>query len=949
MFKELDKIYNPAKYEDDIYRKWEKSGFFNPDNLEGEPYSIMMPPPNVTGVLHLGHALEHSLMDVMIRYQRMNGKKALLLPGTDHAAVATQAKVERILTEDGMENPREKLGRDGLLKEIRKYAENSKATILKQIKKIGVSCDWSRLSYTFDDERSKTVNEVFVKMYNDGLIYRGYKVINWTVKGQSTCSDDELEYVDRKAKFYTFKYSKDFPITIATTRPETKLGDTAVAVNPKDERYKKYIGEIFTVDIGAIKPLKIKIIGDENVDQNLGTGALGVTPAHSSVDFEMYENQKAKGDPIEIISVINKKGKMTVEAGEEYVGLDVVEAREKFVRWLRKNDLLEKEEEIDQNVGTSDRYKDVVEALPMTQWFVNVNKKIPGKNKSLKDLMKEAVTIGHNGNQKVTINPDRFEKIYFNWIDNLRDWCISRQVWWGHRIPAWYCKQCNKGKVSVSVKVDNHKIIIKDISELVDSERIKNFYPSSDAVHVASLEKPKKCNKCECKEFIQDEDTLDTWFSSGLWTFSTLDKGDDLKTFHPTSWMQMGHELLFFWMARMILMSTYVLDEIPFKDVYIHGMLRDEKGNKFSKSAGNNINPIEIIDKYGTDALRLSVIIGVTPGQDSKYYDEKVESARNFVNKLWNISRFIISSCHSEQPAQLAGQSKNPDNISLNIDNLTLSDKWIIGKLNKVIDEVNKDFNSFRFSQAAEKLRDFTKDDLADWYLEASKFDKSPETEKVLNNILVNLLKLWHPFIPFVTEKIWGEMFPNELIMIQKYPQHCHSGARAIESHKISSQDKSNNASISLCDSKGDNFELIKEIIIAIRNARSENKVEPAKKIKAVIYAGDYKELIKSQSHLIKSLRTGIEEIEIIDKNTEQDDSIKIVIQNIEIYLLGAIDKEKEQLRIKKEIENLEKIIKSVKGKLSNKQFIERAPKEIIHKEKERLKKFQEELENLVN
>jgi valyl-tRNA synthetase len=437
--KELPKIYDPKAVEDEIYKLWEKSGYFNPDNLSGEPYSIMMPPPNVTGVLHLGHALENSLMDAMARYQRMQGKKVLLLPGTDHAAVATQAKVEKMLVEQGMKNPREQLGREKLLQKIREFSEQSKATILSQIKKMGTSCDWSRLAYTFDEKRSQAVNEVFVKMYGDGLIYRGYRVINWSVKGQSTCSDDELVHVERTAKLYTFKYSQDFPISIATTRPETKLGDTAVAVNPHDKRYKKYIGQTFTLEVGAEKPLEIKIIADENVEMDFGTGALGVTPAHSAVDFEMYEKQKATGNPIDIIEVIGKDGCMTTKAGAAYVGLTVEKAREKFVAWLKENNLIEKEEEITQSVGTSDRFGDVVEALPMTQWFIDVNKKISDKGKSLKQLMHDAVAFGHNGDpaQKVKITPERFEKTYFTWIENLRDWCISRQIWWGHQIPVW--------------------------------------------------------------------------------------------------------------------------------------------------------------------------------------------------------------------------------------------------------------------------------------------------------------------------------------------------------------------------------------------------------------------------------------------------------------------------------------------------------------------------------
>ncbi|MFA5359612.1 MAG: valine--tRNA ligase [Patescibacteria group bacterium] len=865
--KELPKTYNPADYEDTIYAKWEKSGFFNPDNLKGDPYSIMMPPPNVTGVLHLGHALENSLMDIMARYQRMNGKKVLLLPGTDHAAVATQAKVEKVLVEQGIKNPRQELGREKLLEKIREYAEESKSTILKQIKKMGTSCDWSRLAYTFDEKRCKAVNEVFIKMYNDGLIYRGNRVVNWSVKGQSTCSDDELVHVERPAKFYTFKYAKDFPIAVATTRPETKLGDTAVAVNPNDKRYKKYIGQIFTVDVGAAKPLEIKIIADEAVDMNFGTGAVGVTPAHSMVDFEMYEKQKAKNDPIALISVIDQNGKMSEAAGKEYAGLPVLEAREKFVEWLKKEKLLEKEEDIIQNVGTSDRFSDAIEVLPMTQWFIKVNEIIPDKDKSLKNLMREAVTAGHNGdkNQKVKITPERFEKVYLNWIDNLRDWCISRQIWWGHRIPVWY-----KGE----------EIFIG--SETPDG-----------------------------KDWIQDEDTLDTWFSSGLWTFSTLgwpEKNWE-QNFHPTSWMQMGYEILFFWMARMILMSTYALDQIPFRDVYIHGMLRSESGKKFSKSSGNNIDPLEVISKFGTDALRLSVIGGIAPGNDSKFYEEKVEGARNMVNKLWNISRYILPNIEKGE-------------IDFKADKLTMAEDWILIKLHILIKEVTEDFNNYNFSSAGERLRTFTWNDLADWYLETNKFEKSEQKGKILYHILRNLLILWHPFIPFVTETIWNEMEEDNLLIVEKWP--------GIISDRIEN-----------------NFELIKDVITAIRNARAENNVEPAKKIEAVIYAGNQKELIESQAHLIKNLRTGISELEILEKGEKLSDAIYVAVGDIEIYLLGAVDAEKEKIRIEKEISNLEKIIASAEVRLANKEFTDKAPAEIVKKEKEKLKNWQAELKSL--
>jgi valyl-tRNA synthetase len=880
MPKELNKIYEPAQFEDAIYAKWEKSGFFNPDNLTGDPFSILMPPPNVTGVLHLGHALENSLMDIMARYQRMQGKKVLLIPGTDHAAVATQAKVEKILFSEGIKNPRQELGREKLLTRIREYAENSKATILSQVRKMGTSCDWSRLAYTFDEARSQAVNEVFVKMYSEGLIYRGYRVINWSVKGQSTCSDDELVHVERPAKLYTFKYSADFPMSIATTRPETKLGDTAVAVNPQDKRYAKFIGQTFTANVGALKPLQIKIIADENIDPSFGTGAVGVTPAHSPVDFVIFEKQKALGNPIELIPVIDKKGEMTENAGPDYAGLSVQEARDKFLAYLKEQELLEKEEDIIQNVGTSDRFGDVVEALPMTQWFVDVNKKIPAKNKSLKELMLEAVSTGHNGDsrEKINITPERFEKVYFSWIENLRDWCISRQIWWGHRIPVWY--------------------------------RGEEIFCGVAAP--------------EGEDWEQDSDTLDTWFSSGLWTFSTLgwpSGNTDLKNFHPTSWMQMGYEIIFFWMARMILMSTYTLDQIPFRNVYIHGMLRSESGQKFSKSSGNNIDPLEVISKFGTDALRLSLISGITPGNDSKFYDEKVENSRNFVNKIWNISRYILSSTSANSGTPKA-------------ESLLPSDHWILQKFSTLIQETGEQLEKYQFSQAAEKLTDFTWNDLADWYLEVAKFESNKETKDwILQNILRDLLKLWHPFIPFVTETIWGE-FNDSLLMVEKWP--------TAEIYEISKSTESTD------------FEIIKNIVITIRNARSENKIEPAKKIKALLYAKDRLDFLQSQTILIQSLRTGIESLEIMKKGEKVDNAIFATTDEVEIYLLDAIDTAKEKLRLEKEIANLEKYIITLESKLNNVAFTSKAPESLVSSQKAillesqtKLAEIQKHLQNL--
>jgi len=858
--KELPKQFD-FKEEAKIYELWEESGFFNPDNLEGEPYSIMMPPPNVTGVLHLGHALENTLMDVMARYQRMQGKKVLLLPGTDHAAVATQAKVEKVLAGKGMAHPREELGREKLLEEIRTYAENSKATILKQIRQMGTSCDWSRLAYTFDEKRSLAVNETFKKMYDDGLIYRGFKVVNWSVKGQSTCSDDELEYIERQAKFYTFKYSKDFPITISTTRPETKLGDTAVAVNPKDERYQKYIGQIFKVEVGAKNPLEIKIIADENVEMDFGTGALGVTPAHSAIDFEMYEKQKAKQDPIGFVQVIGIDGKMTEEAGKEYVGLDVLAAREKFVAYLEKNNLLEKVEEVSQNVGTSDRFGDVVEALPMTQWFVDVNKKIPGKNKSLKDLMREAVS-GNGG--EIKINPERFERIYLNWIDNLRDWCISRQIWWGHRIPVWYRNE----EIYVGIEA-----------------------PEGDG-------------------WTQDKDTLDTWFSSGLWTFSTLgwpEKTADLKNFHPTSWMQMGHEILFFWMARMILMSTYLLNEIPFKDVYIHGMLRDEKNKKFSKSSGNNIEPLEVADKYGTDALRLSLISGITPGQDSKFYYEKVEGARNFVTKLWNITLYA----NNADPKFKLENSLETSNLKSSADN------WICNGLEKLIQEASVDFENYRFSLAQEKIRAFTWDDLADWYLEIHKIEKN---SKVLGYVLNQILKLWHPFTPFVTEKIWDNFSQEKLLMVEKWPE----------------------AKKELLDKKSAaEFENLKNIISKIRNLRSIYHIEPAKIIEAY---GENNPIISKLARL-----NFVGETHSTSSGQAEKKLVNILVGGMSIGLdiSNLIDVKKELDNIQKEVAILENSARKNEAMLQNENFVNNAKPEVIEETKKRIEEYKTKIKEL--
>ncbi len=881
--KELPKSYESAKYEESIYQLWEKSGFFRPEGLpdaagQGEPYAIMMPPPNVTGVLHLGHALENSLMDTMARYQRMRGKHVLLLPGTDHAAVATQAKVEKLLQAEGVKHPREQLGREKLLERIRAYSEESKAIILQQIKKMGTSCDWSRLAYTFDEQRNQAVNEIFSRMYQDGLIYRGARVVNWSVKGQSTCSDDELVYVERPAKLYYFKYSHDFPITIASTRPETKLGDTAVAVNPTDERYRHLIGKIFTVDVGAAEPLSLKIIGSSAVDPAFGTGALGVTPAHSQVDFDVYEQQKAANDPIGLVQVIGQDGNMTAAAGG-YAGLTVVAAREKFVAWLTDQGLLEKTEDISQNVGTHERFGDVAEALPLTQWFVAVNKEIPGRGKTLKELMRQAVESGHNGDpaQKVRITPERFEKIYYHWIEHLRDWCISRQIWWGHRIPVWY--------------------------------RGEESYVGAEAPLGEG--------------WAQDHDTLDTWFSSGLWTFSTLGwpaKTADLKNFHPTSWMQMGHEILFFWMARMILMSTYALDQIPFKDVYIHGILRDELGKKFSKSSGNGVDPIEVIKQYGCDALRWSVLSGISPGNDSRFYDEKIEGARNLVNKLWNICRFMLLSISNPDSKLRKGILPATNEAS------GLADAWIVHRLERVRRDVTENLERFNFSYAGERLRDFTWNELADWYLEIAKIEGGKD--ELLNYIFNTLLKLWHPFMPFVTEAIWQEVYGQEnLLMVEQWPAMDPLIDEFGEAHYFEHLEPT----MAEAD-----FASFQEIVTAIRSARADNKVEPAKKI--AVYVKEKTPLCKNNAAILKALAR-ISDLTVAQDTQKPEGAIALTAGGVEIFidLAGAIDPEKEKARLEKELAEVAAYIPALAAKLQNQDFVARAPEKVIAGEKAKL------------
>ena len=691
--------YNPKETEGRIYKLWEGSGFFNPDNLPPRhevPFTIVLPPPNATGTLHVGGALMTVIEDIMVRYKRMRGYKTLWLPGTDHAAIATNSKVEKILSKEEGKN-RHDIGREAFVAKVEKFVKENRGALKHQISKMGTSLDWSREAFTFDEKRNLAVRTAFKKMYDAGLIYRGTRIINWDPKGQTTISDDEIVYEERKAKLYTFKYSDDFPIAISTTRPETKLGDTAVAVNPNDVRYQKYIGQTFKLNFAGAD-LELKIVSDEVVDMDFGTGALGVTPAHSQTDADI-----AKRHSLPSIQVINEYAKIKLEIpGLE--GEKTLPAREKIVAWLKEKNLLIKEEEITQNISTAERTGGIIEPLPKLQWFVNVNLPIESRgNKSLKELMYEAVSSG-----KIKILPEHFEKTYFHWINNLHDWNISRQIWYGHRIPAWY---------------------------------------KNEETYVG-IDEP------EGTGWNQDPDTLDTWFSSGLWTFSALgwpEETKDLKMYHPTDVLETGYDILFFWVARMILMSEFLLGEIPFKTVYLHGLVRNAKGEKLSKSLGDNIDPISIADQYGTDALRMALIVGVGPGSDSKLGSDKLKAYKNFANKLWNITRFVLS---KEKTGEL--------------------DQTLVDEFNTLAKDITSDMGNYRFYIAAEKIYAYVWHRFADEIIEESK--KDPLRGKTLYYILENSLKLLHPFMPFITEEIWSELGQDNLLMIEPWPINSSQG-----------------------------------------------------------------------------------------------------------------------------------------------------------------------------
>ncbi len=706
----LLKPYDPQETETRIYELWEKSGYFNPDKCieagiakkDAPVFSIVMPPPNVTGVLHMGHGLMVTIEDIMVRFHRMRGYRTLWIPGTDHAAIATQSKVEKdILKKE--DKSRHDLGREVFLKRVEQFAQESHDTIVSQIKRIGASCDWSREAFTLDTTRTKAVRTIFKSMYDEGLIYRGNRIVNWDPKGQTTISDDEIVYEERQSTLYTFKYSKDFPISISTTRPETKVGDTAVAVHPDDTRYTDYIGKEYDIVFCGV-PIHIKIIADQSVEKDFGTGALGVTPAHSTTDWEIAERHK-----LPVVQVINEYARMTV-GGENILNKKTTEARTAIVEWLKTEKLLEKEEPTTQRIATAERTGGIVEPLPKLQWFINVNKPIPSReNKTFKDLAREAISP-----ESISIIPDYFSKTYFNWIDNLRDWCISRQIWYGHRIPVWYKKYSS-----------GHEEIYTGIDAPTGSD------------------------------WIQDEDTLDTWFSSGLWTFSTLgwpEQTKDLATYHPTNIIETGYEILFFWIARMIIMTKYAIGTIPFKTIYLHGTVRDGKGQKMSKSLGNGIDPIDVANKFGADAGRMALIVGTAPGTDSKIDENKIKGYKNFGNKLWNIARFVLSNT----------EGISPDKTKITSD----TDKALITELQEISEDITNDLENYRFHLASEKIYHYAWHRFADVILEESKIiltdtnnvDNALSRRQTLLAILEQVLIILHPFMPFITEELWSMM-----------------------------------------------------------------------------------------------------------------------------------------------------------------------------------------------
>lgn len=868
----LPSVYNPKEVEDKWYEFWENENLFRAEIDPGkEPFTIVIPPPNVTGQLHMGHALNNTLQDILIRFKRMQGYSALWLPGTDHAGIATEAKVKEQIAKEGL--TKYDLGREKFLERVWEWKEKYGGTIINQLKKMGASCDWSRLRFTMDEGLSKAVREVFVRLYEKELIYRGDYIVNWCPTCKTTLSDIEVEHEDETGKLHYVKYPFEDGsghLMIATTRPETILGDTAVAVNPDDERYKDIVGKMLILPIVG---RKIPVIADSYVDMEFGTGAVKVTPGHDPNDFEMGLRHD-----LPIIIVIDESGNMNENAGK-YEGMDSNECRKLIVKELEEEGYLEKIEDLSHSVGHCYRCHTVVEPLVSKQWFVK-----------MKPLAKPAIDVVQEG--KVKFIPERFTKIYMNWMENIRDWCISRQLWWGHRIPAWYCNDCGEMTVSRT-----------DID---------------------------KCPKCGSSNIEQDPDVLDTWFSSALWPFSTLgwpEQTEDLKYFYPTSVLVTGYDIIFFWVARMIFSAMENMGKEPFKYVVITGLVRDSQGRKMSKSLGNGIDPLEVIEKYGADTLRFTLSTGNAPGNDMRFYWEKVESSRNFANKIWNASRFVLMNLEDFEPGEI------------DVSALTLKERWILYRVNEVIEEVTQALDKFEIGLAAQKLYDFFWSEFCDWYIEMAKIDLYGEneerkncTKQVMCSVLENILKLIHPFMPFITEEIWHYL-PHEgkSISVSKWPEY--------------------NPKWRFEDAK--DMDIIMDAVRGIRNIRAELNVSPGKKADAIAKVSDpyILDLLKDNIDIIYSLAK-VSNLDFIPQDAPAPKkALTCVIKGAEIFvpMEGLVDIDTEIERLNKELKNLEKEIQRAEKKLSNKDFVAKAPKEVVEKERQKAEDYKDMYEKITH
>lgn len=861
----MEKTYNP-EFEQKIYNMWIKGKYFeahpNPDK---EPFTIVMPPPNITGQLHMGHALNNTLQDIIIRFKRMSGFETLWVPGTDHASIATEVKIVDKIKAEGL--TKEQIGREEFLVRAWDWKKQYGGRIVEQLKRLGTSCDWSKEAFTMDENCSNSVLESFVRYYKKGLIYRGNRIINWCPHCRTALSDAEVEYEEQPSNLWYYKYpvvGEDDAIVIATTRPETMLGDTAVAVNPKDEKMNRFIGKMVQL---PLTDRVIPVVGDDYCEIGFGTGAVKITPAHDPNDFELGLRHN-----LEVISCIGEDGLMNENAGK-YQGMDRLSCRQAVVEDLDKLGLLVKIEPYAHNVGTCYRCRETVEAIVSKQWFVK-----------MKPLAEPAIKAVRS--KKTEFIPKRFEKTYFNWMENIKDWCISRQLWWGHRIPAYYCDECGEMVVS-KTKVDT-------------------------------------CPKCGGKMH-QDEDVLDTWFSSALWPFSTLGypkKNKNLSYFYPTNVLVTAYDIIFFWVARMMFSGIEFMEEPPFSQVLIHGIVRDSQGRKMSKSLGNGVDPLEIIDKYGADALRFSLAQGIAPGSDTRFSEGKIESCRNFVNKLWNASRFVIMNI------------KDDDNLDFP-SRLNGNDKWILTRLNDVIKEVTINLNKYEIGIAAGTLYDFVWTEFCDWFIEISKPQLYSEDKKqhqhavaMLVYVLTEILKLLHPFIPFITEEIYSKFAPKgSVLMVQDWPVY-------------------NKRLVFRKEAK--NFEELQEIVIAVRNMRNEMNLQPSKRISAYIIAKD-PAYIKSVTPFFEKL-CGINNVMIIEnKESIQEQVSALVTAGAELYIPfgDLIDKEKETARIRDEIAQTEAVILKTENLLANKGFVAKAPQKLVDGEKAKLEAAKEKLTKL--